>query len=100
MAVTFNQLINSGQPVLIDFYDPHYRACKTLLPVIEEVKETMGNRISVININVSKNKELVHFYKISNVPTTILFQDGRQLWRKSGLLSKVEILLKILEKST
>ena len=100
MPVTFNQLINSGQPVLIDFYDPQYRVCKTLLPIIEEVKETMGNRISVLKINVSKNKELVHFYKIGNVPTTILFQNGRQLWRKSGLLSKVEILLKILEKST
>jgi thioredoxin 1 len=99
MEQSFQQIINSDQPVLIDFCSTDCDPCKSLTPVLKQVKETMGDRVRVINIDATTNLNLIVAYRVSQFPTTMLFQNGRLLWRKSGMLSKTEILGTILEKT-
>jgi thioredoxin 1 len=62
------------------------------------VKDSLGERISIIKIDVDKNQSLAADYQVRGVPTMMLFQNGKQLWRQSGVLSKQQILQVILEK--
>lgn len=96
---SFHDIINSENPVLIDFYATWCGPCQMLIPVLKQVKDSLGDRISVIKIDVDKNQELASKYQIRGVPTMMLFQNGKQLWRQSGVLSKEDIIKTILEKS-
>lgn len=95
----FNEIINNDKPVLIDFYATWCGPCQMLSPVLKQVKDNLGERVSIIKIDVDKNQEIAASYQIKGVPTMMLFQNGRQLWRQSGVLSKDEIIRVIVEKS-
>ncbi len=99
MTQSFENIINSDKPVLIDFFATWCGPCKTLGPILKEVKDTLGERISIIKIDVDKNQELASKYQVRGVPTMILYQSGKQLWRQSGVLSKDDIIKTIVEKS-
>ena len=93
------QIINSEKPVLIDFYATWCGPCQVLGPILKEVKDSLGERVSIIKVDVDKNQELAAMQQVRGVPTMILFQNGKQLWRQSGVLSKEEIVKIILDKS-
>lgn len=95
----FETIIKSEKPVLIDFFATWCGPCKVLGPILKEVKGSLGERISIIKIDVDKNQQVAAQYQVRGVPTMILFQNGKQLWRQSGVLSKDEIIKTILEKS-
>ncbi len=95
----FDTIINSEKPVLIDFFATWCGPCKMLGPILKEVKDSLGERISIIKIDVDKNQQIASKYQVRGVPTMILYQEGKQLWRQSGVLSKEEIIKVILEKS-
>ena len=95
----FNTIIESEKPVLIDFFATWCGPCKMLAPILKEVKDSLGDRISIIKIDVDKNQQIAAQYQVRGVPTMILFQDGKQLWRQSGVLNKEDIIKIILEKS-
>ena len=99
MNSSFDQLIHSDKPVLIDFYATWCGPCQMLGPILKEVKDQLGDRISIIKIDVDKNQELAAMQQVRGVPTMMLFQNGKQLWRQSGVLSKEEIIKNILDKS-
>lgn len=99
MNTSFDQIINSEKPVLIDFYATWCGPCQVLGPILKEVKDSLGERVSIIKIDVDKNQELAAQYQVRGVPTMMLFQKGKQLWRQSGVLSKEEILRTVIEKS-
>jgi thioredoxin 1 len=99
MNSSFDQIIQSEKPVLIDFFATWCGPCQMLGPVLKEVKDQLGDRVSIIKIDVDKNQELAAMQQVRGVPTMMLFQNGKQLWRQSGLLSKEEIIKNILEKS-
>ncbi|WP_136666711.1 thioredoxin [Flavobacterium sp. H122] len=99
MNDSFQNIINSDKPVLIDFFATWCGPCQMLTPVLKEVKDSMGERISVIKIDVDKNQELAAKYQVRGVPTMMLFQKGQQLWRQSGVLSKEDIIRTITDKS-
>lgn len=88
----FNNIIQSEKPVLIDFFATWCGPCKALSPILKEVKDSLGDRISIIKIDVDKNQEVASKYQVRGVPTMILFKKGQQLWRQSGVLSKEEII--------
>jgi thioredoxin 1 len=100
MNAPFNEIINSEKPVLVDFYADWCGPCQMLGPILKEVKDTLGDRISIIKINVDNNQELANHYRVKGVPTMMLFQDGKQLWRQSGVVSKIEIVNMIFDKCT
>lgn len=95
----FDTIIKSDKPVLIDFFATWCGPCKMLGPILKEVKESLGDRVSIIKIDVDKNQQISSQYQVRGVPTMILFQNGKQLWRQSGVLTKDEIIKNILEKS-
>jgi thioredoxin 1 len=98
MSTNFDSIIKSEKPVLIDFFATWCGPCKTLAPILKQVKDSLGEGITVIKIDVDKNQQLAAKYQVRGVPTMILFQNGKQLWRQSGVLSKEEIIKTIIEK--
>ncbi len=99
MSTSFENIIQSEKPVLIDFFATWCGPCKMLAPILKEVKESLGERITILKIDVDKNQALSSKYQVRGVPTMILFQNGKQLWRQSGVLTKEEIIKNIVEKS-
>lgn len=99
MSTSFENIIQSEKPVLIDFFATWCGPCKMLAPVLKEVKDSLGERITIIKIDVDKNHQLASKYQVRGVPTMILFQKGKQLWRQSGVLAKEEIIKNIVAKS-
>jgi thioredoxin 1 len=99
MNTNFDTIIKSEKPVLIDFFATWCGPCKTLAPILKEVKDNLGERITIIKIDVDKNQQLASQYQVRGVPTMVLFQNGKQLWRQSGVLSKEEIVKTIIQKS-
>ncbi len=99
MNNSFDQIINSEKPVLIDFFATWCGPCQVLGPILKEVKESLGERVSILKVDVDKNQELAAMQQVRGVPTMMLFQNGKQLWRQSGVLSKEAIVKIILEKS-
>ncbi len=92
MKSKFNELLNSEIPVLIDFFADRCGPCKTLTPVLEQVKEELGDAVKIIKIDVDKNQPLAAKYQVRGVPTMLLFKNGKQVWRESGVLQKNEII--------
>ncbi len=96
---SFNEIIQSDKPVLVDFFATWCGPCQMLAPILKEVKANLGERISIIKIDVDKNQAVAAQYQVRGVPTMILFQNGKQLWRQSGVISKEDIIKIIVEKS-
>lgn len=96
---TFNDIINSEKPVLVDFFATWCGPCQMLIPVLNQVKDSLQDRITIIKIDVDKNQELAAKLQVRGVPTMMLYQNGKQLWRQSGVLSKEEIIETVLGKT-
>ncbi|QYS86133.1 thioredoxin [Flavobacterium oreochromis] len=99
MNDSFRNIINKDKPVLIDFFATWCGPCQMLAPVLREVKELLGDEISIIKIDVDKNQKIAASYQVRGVPTLMLFNKGQAVWRQSGLLQKDEIIKNIKEES-
>ncbi|MGB6269116.1 MAG: thioredoxin [Olleya sp.] len=88
----FLEIINKDTPVLVDFFATWCGPCQTLGPILKEVKDTLGDAVSIIKIDVDKNQELAAKYQVRGVPTMLLFKNGKQVWRQSGVLQKNDII--------
>ena len=92
MKGSFNKLIQSDIPVLIDFYADWCAPCKMLTPILKDVKSELGDQIKVVKIDVDNNNAIAGRFQIRGVPTMMLFKEGKVLWRQSGVLPKDAIL--------
>lgn len=92
MKATFNDIIQSKKPVLVDFFADWCGPCKTLAPILKQVKDELGEDVKIVKINVDKNQPLAATYQVKGVPTMLLFKEGKQVWRQSGVLQKDEII--------
>jgi thioredoxin 1 len=97
---SFKNIINSSPVVLVDFYANWCGPCKVLAPILKEVKQELSDTIKIIKIDVDKNQSIAAKYQVRGVPTMILFKNGEQLWRQSGVLQKSDIINIIKSKIT
>ncbi|ADY31004.1 MULTISPECIES: thioredoxin [Cellulophaga] len=88
----FSEIINKDIPVLVDFYAEWCGPCKTMSPILKQVKDNLQDKVSIVKIDVDKNQKLAAKYQVKGVPTLVLFKNGKQVWRQSGVLQKNELL--------
>ena len=89
---TFSEIVNKEQPVLVDFFATWCGPCQTLAPILKQVKDELCDSISVIKIDVDKNQAIAAQFQVRGVPTMLLFKNGQQVWRQSGVLSKNDLI--------
>ena len=86
--IKFEEFINSETPVLVDYFATWCGPCKMMHPILDELKERLGDKVRIlkIDVDVPANRQSVYAYQIQSVPTLMLFKKGRMLWRQSGVV--------------
>ena len=85
-AKTFQELINGDQAVLVDFFATWCGPCKMMQPILEDAAKQLGGKVKILKVDVDKNQLAASKFQVRGVPTLILFQKGKILWRESGVV--------------
>ena len=88
----YNSIINSNNVVLVEFFATWCPHCKRMIPVMEEVKKLLGNRVTVYTIDIDENEKEAEDNKIETIPTFIVYHNGNQVWRHSGEIDKQDLI--------
>jgi thioredoxin 1 len=91
MKGNFDSIISDSRPVIVDFHALWCAPCKMQSPILKELAAELGDKIKIIKIDVDNNSEIASRYSVQSVPTLILFKNGRQIWRQSGVVSKNQL---------
>jgi thioredoxin 1 len=95
MKSNFKDIIASETPVLVDFFADWCGPCKMLAPILSAVKKELGDAVKIVKIDVDKNQPIAAQYQVRGVPTMLLFKNGQQIWRQSGVVQKDDIIRQI-----
>ena len=88
----FESHIQGHKPVVVEYYADWCKPCELLIPVLQQVKETAGDRATILRINIDEDKSFADAYQVYTVPTLIVFRQGNIVWRKNGISSSHVIL--------
>ncbi len=87
----FQELINSDKPVLVDFFAEWCGPCKMMAPILKDVKNKLGDAVTIVKVDVDKNPDTARQFNIQGVPTLMVFQKGEIKWRQSGVVQARQI---------
>jgi len=90
--MTFHETIQSDKAVLVDFFAEWCGPCRMMPPILKQVKQELGDTLTIIKVDVDKSPQAAIAYQVQGVPTLILFQKGKILWRQSGVVQKTELI--------
>ncbi len=90
-----NKVLNADKPVLVDFSADWCGPCKMLAPILEELKDSIGDRAKIFKVDVDNEGDLAGEYDVSGVPTMIFFNEGEEVDRMVGVRQKEELEEKI-----
>ena len=86
-TVSFQELINSETPVVIDFYADWCGPCHAFTPILQQLKSEVGDQVRIVKIDVDRNQELATQLQVQSIPTVMIFQHGQLKWRAMGVQS-------------
>lgn len=92
----FKDIIASEKPVLVDFSAEWCGPCKMMPPILKQVKDAMGGKVTIIKIDIDKNPSAATAYQVKSVPTLMIFKNSETKWRQSGVV-QAGALQKVIE---
>ena len=81
-------VLDSKEPVLVDFWAEWCGPCKAIAPSLEELSEEMASKLKIVKINVDENPSISQTYSIRSIPALMIFKDGEKISEKMGALPK------------
>jgi len=90
-AAPFTELTKSEKPTLVDFHAEWCGPCHMMKPILEKLKEEMGDAIRIIKIDIDKNPALANQYDVRSVPTLAVFKSGQLKWMQAGVRQVAEL---------
>ena len=88
------EVVESSEPVLVDFWAPWCGPCLAMAPTIKEISEKHGDKVKVGKLNVDENPELATKFHVMSIPTLLLFRDGKVDKQHVGLISTDKLIVK------
>lgn len=82
--MTYNDVTKSAPVVLVEFYATWCPHCRHMMPVVDQLKDLVGDSVPVIQLDIDENEESANDAQVNSVPTFIVYRDGRETWRHSG----------------
>ena len=89
----FNKIISQDKPTLVDVFATWCGPCKMVHPILEDIKRRVGDRATILKVDIDKNEALAAQYGIQSVPTLMIFKHGQLVWREPGVHNADDMVL-------
>lgn len=90
-AQEYNEMLNTDKKVLVDFYAEWCGPCKKMAPYLKKIQEEMGDKVTIVRLDVDQHKTMAKEMKIEALPTLVLYQNQKIIWQYSGYISKEDL---------